>query len=113
VYVLISLPLPTLRVFNWTGANDCGALVTEDALAFGGRATAAGEFGLYLDFDLKAGTTGPCATFGNTTPLINTTRNPSTTTDVDDDNDGGEDDDDCMEFRCSAVEFFKFTTDKQ
>lgn len=53
--------------FKWTHANNYFMLSNDDCVAVG-QGTAG--FGLYLDSDLRNGTTSPCSTYGNDTPLI-------------------------------------------
>ena len=49
------------KSYRWTEANSYFMLANEDSVAMGGG----GEFGLYLDGDLKSGTSGDSETFGN------------------------------------------------
>lgn len=50
-----------LRAWRWAGANGHFQLAAHDCLAFGGG----GHFGLYLDAELRTGSTGRCETYDN------------------------------------------------
>eukprot|EP00935_MAST-01C_sp_MAST-1C-sp1_P002606 g2606.t1 len=50
-----------LRIHRWTKKNNYFMLANEESIAMGGG----GNFGLYLDCDLFAGTSGTCETFGS------------------------------------------------
>jgi len=82
---------PQFQVFNWTEAaqksdNYDFVLAANECLAFGGGARQVsdtslnrsqvarnvqnlGQFGLWLDRDLNRGSSAPCLTFGNSSPL--------------------------------------------
>eukprot|EP00511_Aplanochytrium_stocchinoi_P002559 CAMPEP_0204828664 /NCGR_PEP_ID=MMETSP1346-20131115/6545_1 /ASSEMBLY_ACC=CAM_ASM_000771 /TAXON_ID=215587 /ORGANISM="Aplanochytrium stocchinoi, Strain GSBS06" /LENGTH=354 /DNA_ID=CAMNT_0051957913 /DNA_START=57 /DNA_END=1118 /DNA_ORIENTATION=+ len=49
------------NAYRWTEKNPYFMLANEDSIAMGGG----GSFGLFLDEDLKGGTSGPCETYDN------------------------------------------------
>jgi hypothetical protein len=53
---------PDFAVYRWTRRNNSFLLARSDGLAFGGGG---GKFGLWLDGDLEAGSSGVCDTYGN------------------------------------------------
>ncbi len=53
--------LPENAIYKWTGDNNLFMFSNEDSLAMGGG----GNFGIYLDSELKDGTSGACKTFGS------------------------------------------------
>ena len=55
------------RDFRWTRLNNFLMLSNDDCIAMG---QGQGGFGIYIDGDLRQGTTSPCSTYGNETPLV-------------------------------------------
>ncbi|KAI8869589.1 TLD-domain-containing protein, partial [Ramicandelaber brevisporus] len=62
-----SWPLPSIKVFKWTGDNDYFIATDSDYVAMG---SGNGLFGLWFDSDFEHGYSAPCPTFNNES-LIN------------------------------------------